>query len=108
MRRNKKQEYAILWLHAQKKKMGDIADELNISVDKVEAAIRANKSPEDSKPAKKRSKSQDLMITKTSAKKTNNVSIMTGEASALNDELRKKYVGKQKDQQDYIFRPNDQ
>tara|TARA_B100002019_G_C21274933_1_gene604913 strand:- start:12414 stop:12743 length:330 start_codon:yes stop_codon:yes gene_type:complete len=107
MRRNKKQEYAILWLHAQNKKMGDIAEELNISVDKVDAAIRANKSPEESKQAKKASKSKDLMISETSSKGTKNVSIMTGEASALNDNLRKKYVGKNKDTQDHIFRPND-
>jgi len=109
MRRNKKQEYAILWLHAQNKKMGDIAEELNIPIDKVDAAIRANKSPEESKQAKKstKSRSKDLMINKTSSKNTKNVSIMTGEASALNDELRKKYAGKSKHSQDCIFRPND-
>ena len=107
MRRNKKQEYAILWLHAQNKKMGDIAEELNISIDKVDAAIRANKSPEESKQAKKYSKSKDLMISQTSSKNTKNVSIMTGEASALNDNLRNNYLGKSKDTQDHIFRPND-
>lgn len=107
MRRNRKQEYAILWLHAQNKKMGDIAEELNISIDKVDAAIRANKSPEESRQAKKSSKSKDLMISQTSSKNTENVSIMTGEASALNDNLRNNYLGKNKDTQDHIFRPND-
>lgn len=109
MRRNKKQEYAILWLHSQNKKMGDIAEELNISVDKVDAALRANKSPEESKQAKKssQSRSKNLMINETSNKKTKNVSIMTGEASALNDNLRKKYIGKNKDTQGFIYRPND-
>jgi len=109
MRRNKKQEYAILWLHAQNKKIGDIAEELGIPIDKVDAAIRANKSPEESKQTKKSSmsRSKNLMISKTANKGTKNVSIMTGEASALNDNLRKKYIGKNKSNQDYIFRPND-
>ena len=47
------------------------------------------------------------MITETSTKKTKNVAIMTGEASALNDELKKKFKGNTKDNKDYIFRPND-
>jgi hypothetical protein len=47
------------------------------------------------------------MITKTSQKQNASVAIMTQEASALNDDLKKKFNGKSKDTQDFIFRPND-
>ncbi len=101
---NKNQEYAVLWLRQQNKNAAEIAEELDISLDRVEAAIRQN-----SEPVKAtKSKSKDLMITKTSNKQTKNVAIMTGEASALNDELKKNFKGNTKDNKDYIFRPNDE
>lgn len=102
MKKNKNQEYAILWLHEQKKKSGEIAEELDIGVDKVESVLRANKEP------KKASKSKDLMINKTASKGSKSVSIMTGEASALNDELKKKNVTTKTDTQSFIFRPHDE
>jgi|TARA_B100001094_G_C18134889_1_gene774483 regulator of extracellular matrix RemA (YlzA/DUF370 family) len=101
---NKNQEYAVLWLSQQNRNSAQIAEELEISLDRVEAAIRQNTDPV--KATKSKSKSKDLMITKTSNKKTKNVAIMTGEASALNDDLKKKFKGNTKDNQDYIFRPN--
>jgi hypothetical protein len=104
MRRNKKQEYAILWLHSQNTKPSEIADELNIPIDKVESAIRINSEPVQTK---KSSKSKDLMINKTSSKGSKSVAIMTGEASALNDELKKKQHTKVKDTQEYIHKPNE-
>lgn len=106
MRRNKKQEYAILWLHSQNTKPAEIADELNIPIDKVESAIRINSEPVQTKK-KKSSKTRDLMINKTSNKGTKSVAIMTGEASALNDELKKKQQARIKDTQDYIHKPNE-
>lgn len=102
MKKNKNQEYAILWLHEQKKKSGEIAEELDIGVDKVESVLRANKEP------KKASKSKDLMINKTASKGSKSVSIMTGEASSLNDELKKKNVTTKTDTQSFIFRPHDE
>lgn len=106
MRKNKNQEYAILWLHSQNKKVAEIADELNIGIEKVEAAIRVNSEPVQTKK-KKSSKSKDLMITQTSNKGTKSVAIMTGEASALNDEMKKKLRTTPKDTQSYIHRPNE-
>lgn len=103
MKKNKNQEYAILWLNEQNKKPGEIAEELDIGVDKVESVLRVNKEPQKAS----KSKSKDLMINKTSSKGNKSVSIMTGEASALNDELRKKNVTTKKDTQSFIFRPND-
>ena len=104
MRRNKNQEYAILWLHSQNTKPSEIADELNIPIDKVESAIRINSEPVQT-TKKKNSKSRDLMINKTSNKGTKRVAIMTGEASALNDDLKKKQRSAIKDNQDYIHKP---
>lgn len=104
---NKNQEYAVLWLKHQDKNAAEIAEELDISLDRVEAAIRQNSEPVKA-TKKSKSKSKDLMITETSTKKTKNVAIMTGEASALNDELKKKFKGNTKDNKDYIFRPNDE
>lgn len=112
MKKNKVQEYAILWLNSQNKKHGDIADELNIGIEKVESVIRVNSEPQQSVNTgstsnKKNSKSKALMITQTSEKKNKSVAIMTPEASALNDELKKKFRGKSENNQDFIFRPND-
>ena len=111
MKKNQVQEYAILWLHSQNKKSGDIADELNVGIEKVEAVIRVNSEPKQSTnsgpPAKKNSRSKSLMITETSSKKNKSVAIMTPEASALNDELKKKFNSKNGVNQDFIFRPND-
>ena len=111
MKKNKSQEYAILWLHSQNKKMGDIAEELGIGIEKVEAVVRVNQEPKQSTNAgaanKKTSKSKALMITETSSKKNKSVAIMTPEASALNDELKKKFNGKKENTQGFIFRPND-
>lgn len=111
MKKNKNQEYAILWLHSQNKKSGDIADELGIGIEKVEAVIRVNSEPQqstnDGAVIKKNSKSKSLMITQTSEKKNKSVAIMTPEASALNDELKKKFRGKSGTNQNFIFRPND-
>lgn len=107
MKKNKSQEYAILWLHSQHQKPGDIASELSISIDKVEAAIRTNSEPTRAK--KQSSKSKDLMITETSSKRAKSVAIMTGEASSLNDEIKKKkpYNDSVKKTEEHIFRPND-
>ena len=111
MKKNQNQEYAILWLHSQHKKSGDIASELNISIDKVEAAIRTHSEPTQAKKQsskKQSSKSKDLMITETSSKRTKSVAIMTGEASSLNDELKKKsHSNSAKKTEEHIFRPND-
>jgi hypothetical protein len=107
MKKNKNQEYAILWLHSQNKKHGDIADELGVGIEKVEAVIRVHSEPKASTKEKKESKSKALMITKTSQKQNASVAIMTQEASALNDDLKKKFNGKGTNTQDFIFRPND-
>lgn len=105
MKKNKTQEYAILWLHSIKKNNADIAEELGIGVEKVEAVIRVNSEPKAAKS--NRSKSQSLMITETSNKKNNSVAIMTQEASSLNDEMKKKFRGKRADTQGFIFKPNE-
>lgn len=112
MKKNKVQEYAILWLNSQNQKHGDIADELGIGIEKVEAVVRVHSEPKQSVNAgttsnKKSSKSKSLMITQTSEKKNKSVAIMTPEASALNDELKKKFRGKSEDSKGFIFRPND-
>ena len=49
--------------------------------------------------------SKDLMIRHTKEKQTNNVSIMTREASAYNDSAKKKLNSRLGDQ-DHIFKPN--
>jgi hypothetical protein len=47
-----------------------------------------------------------MMIRHTRDKKNNSVSIMTGEASMLNDELKKNQQVKPNRNSDCIFRPN--
>lgn len=114
-RLNKLQIYAIRWLDSQGKQINDIANELSIpqtqisktlekygkSQDESTISIKTTSEPVE---ANRKSKTQDLMIRHTSAKKTNNVSIMTREASALNDEVKKNNIHPRTEQN--IFRPN--
>ena len=115
-RLNKVQIYAIRWLNSQGKNPNEIATELSLSenqisktLEKYGASLDANqdkpiKTVSEPVAAKPKSKTQDLMIRHTSAKKTNNVSIMTKEASALNDELKRNQASHPRTEQN-IFRP---
>lgn len=97
----KEKEYAILYLHnTMKMSPKDISKELNMAFSEIETFIETIKPETINK--QKRSKSHDLMITKTSAKKTNNVSIMTEAASQYNDEVKKDQQTKHKRSRDYI------
>lgn len=85
---NKTEEYAVMYLHnVMKMSSKDIAKELEVDLTNVESVINA--ASETTSNKKRKSKSHDLMIRKTSAKGTNNVSIMTEAASQYNDELKK-------------------
>lgn len=93
---NKSQEYAVLYLMTQGKTEQDIVHELKISQESLKAFVEKNNKAQkksESKiktttsPAKLTSK--DLMINTTSVKGTKSVSIMTKEASQVNDDFRK-------------------
>jgi hypothetical protein len=104
MKKNKTREYAVKYLFdSLAMVIEEIAKELNIPVLEVEEILK------DHKPkAKKKNnpKSQDLMIRHTSAKKTNNVSIMTESASQYNDAAKKALNSKiNSKNQNSIFRP---
>lgn len=110
------QTYAICWLNSINKTAIEIADELKLTEKQVLGVLEKNtQSQKESEDVIKTATSstgqkispKDLMITHTSAKKTNSVSIMTKEASELSDDLRKKINSNNKtDQQRGIFRPN--
>lgn len=112
----KTQTYAICWLHSLNKSVLEISEELKLNEKQILSVLEKNTQvKQDSDEIIKTSTSsvgqkptpKDLMITHTSAKKTNSVSIMTKEASELNDELRKKInTNTKNDQQRGIFRPN--
>jgi hypothetical protein len=110
MARLKKTEiYAISWLFSQNISPENIAQELNLGVDQVTKALEKTHPSEGqnsvnikTKTSPSKSKSKDLMITATSSKKSNNVSIMTKEASEYNDSIRNKNTG---DTNKSIFRP---
>jgi hypothetical protein len=109
---NKTQTYAVLWLSQQGTDVSGIANELSLTEKQVQNIIdkskpvdnSTNSIPTTSGPVGK-IKSKDLMITE-SASKTRSVAIMTQQASALNDELKKKSSSKP-DSQQGIFRPFD-
>jgi hypothetical protein len=108
-RLNKTQIYAIRWLHSQGKNNEQIADELDISNTQVNKTLEQNTSSKTDKESIKTAKepasrSQKLMIRETATKKTNNVSIMTKEASELNDQL-KQQTAKHPLTEKAIFRP---
>jgi hypothetical protein len=83
----KQTEYAVMYLHnVMKMSIKNISKELQIDEKDVENLIN---DPATTNKAKRKSKSHDLMIRKTSAKGANNVSIMTEAASQYNDEAKK-------------------
>jgi hypothetical protein len=109
-RLNKTQTYAIQWLNSQNKQPIEIADELKLPEKQVLTVLEKTTQTTNQEPAVKTTKSpagnrsQNLMIRHTAGKKTNNVSIMTGEASALHDELKNK-TGFNPNTEKAIFRP---
>lgn len=109
MSKNKKKtkeiEYAVKYLHETKKmEPTKIALELGIQQAIVEGIVNA---PKEDKP-RRESKSQNMMIRKSSGKGINNVSIMTEGASQLNDELTRNNLNHQsRSTKNAIFRPNE-
>jgi len=91
MRLNKKQKYAINWLVSQKKEVQEIVKELKLQIKIVENYINKTVTVEKEVTEEPATiKSKDLMIRHTGNKNNNTVSIMTKEASELNDETKKK------------------
>jgi hypothetical protein len=107
---NKTQTYAIRWLHSEKKTPSEIANELDLKEEDINKTIEKFGISQEStniKTAKSSSsKSKNLMINETSAKKNNHVSIMTKEASEYNDSVRAKNQTNPNTQK-AIFRPKD-
>jgi len=105
-RLTKEQTYSIQWLNSQGMSSIDIATELSITEKQVEKILEKSSKVSDEpkiKTAKSPvSKSHDMMIRHTSSKNTNNVSIMTKEASQYNDQVR---PTPSNNKADHIFRP---
>lgn len=110
-RLNKIQKYAVLWLNSQGWPPTKIANELSLTDSQVTNTVRSTGASGEepkiktvSSPVKNQSPSKNLMITE-SAGKTRSVSIMTKEASQLNDDFKKTANAVPKRQKG-IFRPN--
>lgn len=89
---NKTQEYAILYMLSQNKTTPEIIAELKITEDSLTKFVEKNTKANASKDLKVKSsrvKSKDLMINTTSVKGNKSVSIMTKEASQVNDDFKK-------------------
>jgi hypothetical protein len=106
---NKVQKYAALWLNSQGWDLPRIANELSLTDNQVknvvdnpsttpQASIKTVSSPMGKSPSK------NLMINE-SAGKTRKVSIMTKEASSMNDDLKKANTPEVRKNQKGIFRP---
>lgn len=88
----KTQTYAVLWLHHQANSSEQIAKELKLTNGQVISAINANtktESPDTDSQSIGNINAKNLMITHTSGQKVNNVAIMTKDASALTDTIKK-------------------
>jgi hypothetical protein len=109
----KTEMYAIRWLNHEGVNSAKIAEELSLLendvIKTIEKNSRSKKEDEEDKiktgKSSTASRSQNLMIRETSAKKTNNVSIMTGAASMMNDELMKSVQAHNPNTEKNIFRP---
>lgn len=103
-KRSKELEYAVKYLKEAKGwDVTKIATELGVASAIVDAIYNEIEEPEPRTP----SKAQNMMIRHSSAKKINNVSIMTEAASQYNDEMRSKTVNNSnRHSNNSIFRPN--
>ena len=92
-RTNKAKDYAVKYLHqTAKMSIEEIAKELNIKVEDVQKIVDSTAEPKET--PRKKSKVENMMITKTSGKKNSGVAIMTEAASQYNDEMKKKIQAK--------------
>lgn len=108
MRINKENGYAIKWLVSQGKTSQEISDELGFTVKQINTFIKNNQIEPVNIPistSSTASKTEDLMIRHTSAKKNNSVAIMTKEASERNDSMRPKFHQSVKQNNEHIFKP---
>ena len=116
-RLNKTQNYAILWLSSQGMAIEAIAKELSVKENQISNFIKKNlenKKNDDDKQAIKTASSpvskissKNLMINQTASKNSRNVSIMTKEASSLNDSLKDSMISKTSRNNSAIFRPSE-
>jgi hypothetical protein len=98
---SKTKEYAIKWLYSQQHPAEEIASEVKASIEEVQEII--NQVISENPP--KKIASPDLMIRHTASKGTNSVSIMTREASQLNDATKKNNIAPARNIEKSIFRP---
>lgn len=86
---NKIQIYAIRWLNSQNHTSEKIAEELKLNIEQVNQTIeKHSKASDEPSITTKKAPVNNPMITKTSGKGTNNVAIMTQEASSLHDSMK--------------------
>jgi len=94
MNNNLLKRYAVLWLFSQGQKAVAISEELGIPKSSVTRIIKLYAKPQtQEKPTEtqtvRRKTSKDFMINKTSGKGSAGVTIMTKEASEINDASKK-------------------
>ena len=89
---SKIEQYAILHMLEKNKTEQEISHDLKLDFESVKRFIEKNQSIDTSKDINVKSSkvtSKDLMISQTSVKGNKSVSIMTKEASQVNDEFKK-------------------
>jgi uncharacterized protein (UPF0254 family) len=91
MNNNLLKRYAVLWLDSQGQEVGAISEELGIAKSSVSRTIKLyaktneqDESTTTTQPVRRKT-SKDFMINKTSGKGSTGVTIMTKEASEIND-----------------------
>lgn len=109
-RLTKNNTYAILWLNHSGMTPEDIVKELDVTIKQVNGVLEKHNSTNTTNSIKTTQQSvgtnnKNLMITETINKKSKNVAIMTQQASAANDELRKKASNNSTKNNPSIFRP---
>jgi len=110
MNNNLLKRYAVLWLCSHGEEAATISKELGIPKSSVTRIIKLYaKTPEQDKPTEtqtvRRKTSKDFMINKTSGKGSAGVTIMTKEASEIND-ASKKSNSSRPDTSSYIYKLN--
>jgi len=110
-RLNKKDKYAILWLSSQGLDTTAIVNELNIPEETVKNCLEKFKSINEDNNVKTTSsvvgevKNKNLIVHQTAGKKNKGVSIMTPEASMVNDAAKKTFQPKTHRDKSAIYNP---
>lgn len=99
--------YAIRWLNYEEKTPEDIASELKLNTKQVEEVLEKYGRADGNVPTNQQPVSRVRNMMSSSTKNNSHITVMTGEASLAIQNSKSHDNVSSKNQQSYIYRPND-